>query len=310
MLQAMQLETRIATHFLIRGLRVLFPELGNSSESFDLLVDDLGAAGLELEAKVVTRDKGRKIHYVESLHVLGPLVASSLVLGCAGQLRRGLSVRITVPNRLPQDFDAFRDAIARQILTGESATLSDGTQIRLVDFDVSSLGALTNPPSQQMIDFVERLTGSINSHRAIVRPAGAVGVLVLTLDSLQRDSMLHETFSTFAESAARQLTGRRPAAFMATFEEIGSSALLEISHDEGVQGNYSALAWQASEFLERSDFPHIVGVGFLSEPDYRSAESATGGVSYWFPKKISPFWDPSFSGMFSKLPGPPSAVLG
>lgn len=306
MLHAMQLEAQVATHFLIRGYRVTFPELGSGAEKYDLLVEDASPAGLELEAKVVTRDKGRKIHLVESRHVLSPLLSSPVMLTCASQLRRGLAVRITVPNRLPKDLEAFRISIARQILSGRSGSLADGTTVRLMDFDVDDLGALTQPPAQETINFIEKLTGSRNSHRAIYRSEGATGVLVLTLDSAEADSMLHETFATFAESAGRQLTGKRPGAFIASFEGIGANALLDLAQSEGAQGNHSALAWRASEFLERSEFPHIVGVGFLSEPDYGSAEAALGGVSYWIPKPVSPFWDPAFRALFNKITGPRS----
>lgn len=304
MLQAMQLEAQVATHFLLGGYRVTFPELGSGAEKYDLLIEDLGPAGLELESKMITRDKGRKIHLVESRHVLCPLLSSPLMLACASQLRRGLAVRITVPNRLPKDLEAFRTAIAQQVLSGRSGSLVEGTAVRLIDFDVADLGTLTQPPSQQAIGFIEKLTGSRNSHRAIQRSAGATGVLVLTLDSAEPDSMLHETFATFADSAGRQLTGKRPGAFMASFEGIGARAMLDLAESGGAQGNHSALAWRASEFLESSDTPHIVGVGFLSEPDYGSAEAAMRGVSYWIPKPVSAFWDPAFRGLFSKIPGP------
>ena len=112
--------------------------------------------------------------------------------------------------------------------------------------------------------------------------------------------MLHETFATFAESAARQLTGARAGAFMASLETISAEEMLSLSRSEGEDGNHSALAWRASEFLERPEFPHIVGIGFLSEPDYASVERPTGGVTYWIPKPVSPFWDPALSRLFSK----------
>jgi hypothetical protein len=303
MLQAFQLEARVATHFIIGGKTVVFPEIGSSKDRFDLLVEDLGRKGFELEAKVVTRDKGRKIHLVESRHVLSPLVNSPLISAFAAQLRRGLAVRVTVRNRLPENLEELRNSIGAQILTGQSGVRGDGTAIRLFDFDVERLGVLRQPPAPETIGYIESLTGSQNSHRAILRPTGAQGVLVVCLDSAQPDSMLHETFETFAESAGRQLTGQRAGAFMASFEGISREAMLELARDEGVNGEHSALAWRASAFLERENFPHIVGVGFFSEPNFNSAADARHGVTYWIPKRVSPHWDASLEGMFARVNG-------
>lgn len=75
MLQAMQLEARVATHFVIVGRRVLFPELGSSTENFDVLIEDLGPTGLEIECKVVTHDKGAK--FTEPKHATSSAVCKA-----------------------------------------------------------------------------------------------------------------------------------------------------------------------------------------------------------------------------------------
>lgn len=311
MLQAMQLEAQVATHFVSAGRSVVFPELGSGSENFDLLIEDLGPVGLEIECKVVTHDKGRKIHRVEARHFLGRLQSSPLMQAFARNLRRGLAVRVTVPERMPsaESLGEFHAAILRQILASTSGVLADGTRVNLVDFDPAELQELEHPVSQFTKDAVERILGTKNPHFFIHRvEAHAGGVVVVAIDSSQPDSMLHETFATFADAASRQLTGNRAGALMASFEGLGTGALLDIARGEGRDGSYSALAWAASAFLERSHYPHVVGVGFLSEPDFSSTDASTGGVSYWIPRPTSTQWSTAFSGFFSKIQLPPLLV--
>jgi hypothetical protein len=112
--------------------------------------------------------------------------------------------------------------------------------------------------------------------------------------------MLHEVFETYGDSAGRQLTGERPGALFSVFEGLGPEQLASITTDEGKNGKYSDLAWAASAFLERTEYPHVVGVGFLSEPDYTNLRTAARGVAYWIPKRVSPLWSPDFSGLFGK----------
>ena len=125
------------------------------------------------------------------------------------------------------------------------------------------------------------------------------GVVVIVLESSQPDSMLHEVFETYVDSAGRQLTGDRPGALFSIFEEVGFEQLQRIVRNEGKNGIHSELAWEASAFLQRTEYPHVVGVGFLSEPDYSNSQTAASGLAYWVPKPISPFWSSDFSGLFN-----------
>jgi hypothetical protein len=310
MLKAMQLEATVATHFVVAGCRVLFPELGSGKEKFDLLVEDLGSAGLEIECKLVPYNKGRKVHREEAREFLSRLMNVKLIRTLMSSINNGFAIRVTVPTRLSEvGFDYLLDETVRLLLTGRSGTLADGTVVRLFDFDRCEVEPLTDPPSKKTQETVRHLLGSTNSHYSICTPGnGDGGVLILAIDSARPDSMLHELFDTYAESAGRQLTGRRAAALMSTFEGLSKDQLSSISYEEGADGNYSALAWHASEFLERIEFPHVVGVGFISEPDYTSAATVSSGLAYWFPKKISPMWTDEFSGLFGLDPRRPSLI--
>ena len=305
MLQAMQLEAQIATHFVVAGKRVVFPELGSGREKFDLLVEDLGPSGLEIECKVVTHDKGRKIHRLEARECLVRLQATEGIQLAGMQHGRGLGMRITIPGRLPtaELLDDFCRGVADVVTRGRSGDLADGTRVQLIDFTPSALGPLTTPVSRQTSKAITQILGEHNTHSLIFAPDGAKrGVVVVILESAQPDSMLHEIFSTYGKSAGRQLTGTRPGALFSIFEGLGRDQLVNITMDEGKHGTYSALAWQASSFLERTEHPHVVGVGFLSEPDYSTRATAAGGVAYWIPKPISPMWSRDFSGLFGRDP--------
>ena len=76
-------------------------------------------------------------------------------------------------------------------------------------------------------------------------------------------------------------------------------------------GNFSELAWQASKFLEKPEFPHVVGTGFFSAPDFSQPqdERAPKGVSYYFPKKTTEFWHEDYAEMFGSEPRPAVGVL-
>ncbi len=203
MIKAMQMEATVATHFVAAGRRVLFPEIGAGSETFDLLVEDLGPKGLEIECKVVTANKGRKIHVAESRELLTLLVAQPCVQLAAARGVGGLAIRVTVPKRLPDrgQWDELCRGVAKVVLCGRSSRLPDGTLVSLFDFDPMVLGKLKTPPSPLMRKSIEEITGAENRHCIFFRPReNAGGIVALVLDSEQPDSMLHELFQTFEDS--------------------------------------------------------------------------------------------------------------
>jgi hypothetical protein len=309
-IQALQLEARVATHFVRVGHSVYFPELGSGKERFDILNESLGPAGLEIECKAVTQDKGRKIHRgdaFEFFHLALPVIQT---VACG--LTAGLAVVVTVPGRLqqPEEFEALVNAMTQQILVGESGTLQDGTHVRIIDFRPEDLGDLKRPPSTQNRAAVARITGTDNRESIIYQAERCCGVVILVLQSAQPDSMLHEVFATLAESSGRQLTGKRAGAFIGGFEGLGHKALLDTAINEGRGGTFSALAWEASRFLEQPEFPHVVGIGFLSATDNSELPDADNpkGITYYFPKQTSPFWHPDYAGMFGSKPNARTAI--
>lgn len=130
-LRALQLELSAATHFIRRGYRVSWPEL-NGLGTFDLLVEDAGPSGLEIECKSFSTDKGRKIHRRDALEFHS--ILNSHLGSVKRGLKTGLSAVLTVPGRLPLrhiDRVALAKRVAAKILEGNSATVDDVYDIRL-----------------------------------------------------------------------------------------------------------------------------------------------------------------------------------
>jgi hypothetical protein len=59
-MHGLRLELQAATHFSRRGNHVSWHRVNNAG-TFDLLVDDLGPSGLEVECKSISDNKGRRI---------------------------------------------------------------------------------------------------------------------------------------------------------------------------------------------------------------------------------------------------------
>ncbi|MEP6824728.1 MAG: hypothetical protein ABI919_07920 [Ramlibacter sp.] len=294
-LKAFQMEATIATHFVAAGRRVVFPELNKGTETYDILIEDLGPNGLEIECKVVTCDKGRSFHQQEAQELLHRVAVSPFTQGLAHGTK-SFAVRILATARLPDrsNWDKLCAGIERVILSASNeGVLDDGTVIQMFEFDASILGPIQSTPTQQMQDAVEQVTGVRNRPCVFTAPKGSVGgIAVVVLDSRQPDNMLDQLFDTFTISAGKQLTGTRAGALFAIFEGVGIGSVAEL-------GSGTALEWKASAFLESAP-PHVIGVGFLSEPDYSNATAASGGTTFWIPKRTSPLWHENFSGLFGK----------
>ncbi len=302
-MRGLRLEFAAATHFLRRGRVVSWAEMTGEG-TFDLLVSDLGPNGLEVECKSISGDKGRKIHTRESLDFFS-LLHPHLKSTTAG-LSTGLSAVITVPGRLPTSFRE-RQALAKEaaaaIFRGQSTALLNGCAVRLSDFDVSELGDIPNAKnSQDVRAAVDSVTGTNNRHSLIVG-TGSGGALALAVQSAADDTFLDTIFGTIKDSAARQLSGRRGGMFFVGIQGINGSQLQSIAgQDDDATQPATALRLGVSKFLGGAGRDQVIGVGFLSEGGLTPLQHGlvdSGGVAYYFPKRESPFWSESFSGLFT-----------
>ncbi len=302
-MRALRLELGAATHFIRRGYHVSWPEM-NGQGTFDLLVENLGPDGLEVECKSISNNKGRKIHNREAMEfyaLLWPYLKP-----VRQSLRTGLSVVLTMPKRLPPSYNdrvTLAKRLASQVLEGRSATLEDGIDIRITDFDLALLsGNPSTTDPKELRATMDDVTGTRNREVMVIGTLVG-GALALTLQSAKNDSFMRAVFDTLSDSAKRQLTGKRAAIFLTGFDSIDGDELLSIANqDTDSEQAPTSLGIAVSKFLSGEGREHVVGVGFLSRSGIMPAQDGnvdSGGTAYYFPKPESPFWDNSFSGMFS-----------
>ncbi|WP_423194618.1 hypothetical protein [Cupriavidus sp. H18C2] len=302
-MSGLRLELSVATHFLRRGCSLIWPEFSDQNSgkpSFDLLVEDLGTDGLEIECKSVSNDKGRRIDG-ETVAELALLVKQQMSF--ANDLTQGLAVVVTVLDRLPRhatELKALLKAITRQVMTGESGVLDDGTRVDLRDFD-GSVAAQLDERDPALRQVLEAVTQTTNVPTLVIGKRGR-GALVVAFQSARRDTFLNEVFDTVADAAKRQLSGRRAGLVVVGLEAIDAAALKSLAqHDHAASNDPSALRLYVSRLLNRSDLSHLVGASFGSKGNLIDGNQVltTDGSSYNFFKKESPLWHPAIESAFS-----------
>lgn len=218
-MHGLRLELQAATHFARRGQRVGWHRVNNGG-TFDLLIEDLGPSGLEVECKSISENTGRRIPRHEALEFWGDLWKD--VAGVAQNLRSGLAVVLTVPYRLP--VDAWeRAALAREvvarIVAGRGATLGGGAEVRIESFDPEKIEVTKDKGREKLRKAIDAATGTTNREAAVYgTPAG--GMLAFVMQSAVGDVVLDRVFATLDDSAARQFTGKRGALFWVALQGI------------------------------------------------------------------------------------------
>ncbi len=297
------LELGTATHFARRGHKLQWPEMVGLG-TFDLLVTDLAENGLEIECKSISEDKGRSIHRCEAL------VFHSLLLPELAAIRKslkvGLSVVLTVPGRLPTQYAdrvALAKRVTQQINMAHSATLDDGTTIRISEFDLTRVADVVKDHGTKIVrPVIESVTGTQN-REGMLLGSDAGGALAFVVQSAVADDFLDATFDTLSDAAKRQLTRARPGILIAGFDGLNGEQLLSIAgQDRDANQPPTALSLKVSKFLSADHRNYVVGVGFLSRSALLPVTNGmvdSGGTAYYFPKSESPFWHDDLSGLFN-----------
>jgi len=300
-MHGLRLELQAATHFVRRGQHVVWHRVNNGG-SFDLLIDDLGSAGLEVECKSISENKGRRVHRRDALDFWGELWRD--VSSVAQNLSSGLAVILTVPYRLPID-ESERAALARavvvRIIAGSGAALDGGMDLRIQSFDPTAIGAAKSIGRAALRKAIDAATGTTNRESAVYgTPAG--GMLAFVMQSAVEDDVLDQVFATLDDSAERQFTRKRGALFWVALQGIDADQLRSLHEEDSAPGaNPSALKLGVSSFLNRAP-DHIVGVVFGSRSGLFPAvgnSTDSGGATNFFLKEESPHWDASFRGPLS-----------
>jgi hypothetical protein len=307
-MRGLRLELSAATHFARRTRKLAWPEMTGEG-TFDLLVQDVGPRGLEIECKAISEDKGRKIHKREVLdfyRLLWPHIQSTIK-----GLSTGLSAVLTVPGRLPSQH-ADRVALARQygaaIFTGGGVALPDGSSVRIAEFDVARLGDIPSSTRPSEVRAAIDEVTETNNRQVMVIGTHAGGALALTVQSGSDDTFMKAVFDTLSDSAKRQLSGVRGGMFLVGFHGIDGEQLLSVAgQDQDAAQSPTALRMAVSRFLASAGRDQVVGVGFLSESALAPVQDGlveSGGTAYYFPKRESPLWSEDFSGLFQWMPTP------
>lgn len=295
-MHGLRLELQAATHFARRGQRVAWHRVNNGG-TFDLLIEDLGPSGLEVECKSISENTGRRIPRHDALEFWGELWRD--VAGVAQNLRSGLAVVLTVPYRLPVDAEE-RVALAREVIArivaGSGATLGGGAEVRIESFDPDKIEAAKDNGREKLRKAIDAATGTTNREAAVYgTPAG--GMLAFVMQSAVEDAVLDRVFATLDDSAARQFTGKRGALFWVALQGIDADQLLSLHEQDSDPGEQpTTLRLGVSNFLHRAP-GHIVGVVFSSRSGLFPAvdgNTDSGGTTNFFLKQESPFWHASF----------------
>jgi hypothetical protein len=295
-MHGLRLELQAATHFTRRGKHVSWHRANNTG-TFDLLVDDLGPTGLEVECKSISEDKGRRIHRLDALNFWGEVWKD--ISAVAQHLRTGLAVVLTVPYRLPADPEQ-RAALARQVvsgvLAGASASLSGGMDLRMANFDPKPVSAAMAGDRQAFRDAMDAATGTSNREAAVYGTPGG-GMLAFVMQSAVKDDALDQVFATLSDSASRQFTGQRGSLFWVAFQGLDAEQLMSVHDQDSDPGQQpTGLRRGVSDFLTNAP-DHVVGVVFGSRSGlYPTEDGSTdmGGVTNFFVKETSPYWHESF----------------
>ena len=295
-MHGLRLELQAATHFTRRGKHVSWHRANNTG-TFDLLVDDLGTSGLEVECKSISDNKGRRIHRLDALNFWGEVWKD--ISTVAQHLHTGMAVVLTVPYRLPTDRE-MRAALARevvsQVVAGTGAKLSDGSDLRMQTFDPDQVKAAVGDNRQGMRSAIDVATGTTNREAALYSTPGG-GLLAFVMQSTVEDDLLDQVFATLNDSASRQFTGRRGALFWVALQGLDAKQLMSVhEQDSDPEQRPTGLRQGVRNFLTNAP-AHIVGVVFGSRSGLHptvDGHTDLGGMTNFFVKEQSPHWHESF----------------
>lgn len=305
-MRGLRLELLVGTHFIQRGCHVRWPELEKIG-TYDFLIENHSFPPLEVECKSFGQDKGQIIKRNEALDFFHALKPPLLAL--IRTMTAGLSVSVTLPNRLPsqhKEKTALAKAVALAILSGQSTSLPDATEISLRSFSPAELG-----PRPDQLDYsvarekINAITHANNSN-AIIIGSQAGGVLVLAVQSKKDDHLIDAAFRTLKDAAQRQLTGARAGLIVAGFDGLEEDQLESLAdHDNTVGERPTSLRIGTTNFLDSDKRNHLIGVGFASRSALKPQDNGvimSGGSNYCFFNRESRFWTDGYGALFEDVP--------
>ncbi len=311
-LRAMQLEFQAGAHFAQQGYTVRWPELENSGTSSakkaDLLIEDLGPMGLEVECKSIAKDRGRRIGEGEAIEFWN-VVQKCIPKEFSRGLSTGIFVVITVPLRLPTSLSerqALAAGIYRSILAGADLSTPEFS-VRIGAFDPNLALTPDQIPGNGMIlsqQAVEGITGAANANAFFSWTEESSGALLLVLRSAKDDTIFDATLRELRQGA-EQMSGERPGILLAGLDGVSVERMVDLGmREEDPYKSPNRLRVEASRFLANdTSRDHIVGLSFLSRSELlRNPEDdnlTQRSVAYHFARPQSPMWHEDFGSIMN-----------
>lgn len=302
-MRGLRLELTCAAHLSRKGYKISWPEVdGGGTVKFDLLVENIGLSGLEMECKAVSENKGRRVHQREAIDFQS-LLQPRLEALCQGGSQVGISVVLTLSKRLPKSLVARQllvDEVMSSVFAGaEHSALQNGTHIRVRFFNPSLFTKADLDSRSELRKLIDRISGTSNRESMIGLLQG--GAFVSTVQSSEGDEFKDAVLDTVKDAAKRQLTKTRAGFVLISVDGLDPEQLRSIGEDDRM-GRPSKLHQIAQEFLSSANRAHVVGIGFVSRNGMRSTHQGiidTGGAAYYFYNRASVFWHPDFERLFS-----------
>ncbi|WP_277590568.1 hypothetical protein [Pseudomonas chlororaphis] len=303
-LRALRLELFIAAHCAHKGYEVVWPEMTDIG-TFDILVPGVGSNGLEIECKSISEDKGRKVHGWDAIDFLNCLGKKLNIESSVPVNGIGLAVTVTVPDRLPST-SRLKVELAQEVLKAVgnrgNLKLSDGTNIKIVEFDSSIFSGFNAQTDNQMVmTALEEMLG-IRVSYGVVRRSAEGGVLAIVVNSAIEDAVIEYVLDVFSKSAKKQLSRTRPGLLVAGFDGLDNKQLASIAvHDYGNVESPTTMKTGALGFLRNENRDHVIGTAFVCRPESISVEPSvtrSTGSAYHFYNRESSMWHNDMNDFF------------
>lgn len=228
-------EMVVAGHLMSQKFDVTFSDL-ETGNGFDFLAkrDEIE---IEIECKHVSADVGRKIHR-RRLFNLGGVVFGELS-HALDQHDGGQFLRVILPDRLTGNhtqLDEILSEVARALRNGADVSGHTSCAVEYKRFDLSNSPFYEASPDSitrgDVQAFLEREYSIQNPHLLMIfRPR--YGVIILTVESRQKDTVLRGIIGQLKDSARDQLTGHRPGVMCVYLADIGAEELQNLVASEG-----------------------------------------------------------------------------